>query len=89
MNNILLKIVDILLTLCKNLQLDHAKMAMPNIQRYPRNLYLINYVKDTLSLFLGLKVFLLKISIMFSCSSNARVTFLKKPQLKIIVSQKH
>ena len=34
----------------------HAKMAMPDSQRYPGNLYLINNMEDIV-VFLGLKVF--------------------------------
>jgi len=34
----------------------HAKMAMPDSQRYPWNLYLINYVEDIVVL-RGLEVF--------------------------------
>ena len=35
----------------------HAKLAMPDLQRYPWNLYLISNVEDIV-VFLGLKVFI-------------------------------
>jgi len=47
----------------------HAKMAMPDLQRYPGNLYLINTVEDVfVSCFLVVKI----------------LTFVEKPQMKII-----
>ena len=45
------------------------KMTMPDSQRYPWNLYLINYL-EVIFVFQGLKVFN---SCMLSCSRNARV----------------
>ena len=60
----------------------HAKMAMPDSQRYQYNLYLINNAKD-IDIVLGLKVFNSDISYMFSCNKNAQVMFVQKPQLKI------
>ena len=47
---------------------------MPDSQLYPRNLYLINNGEDIV-VFLGFKVF---------NSDNSYVTFVEKPQLKII-----
>ena len=44
-------------------------MTMPDSQRYPWNLYLINYL-EVIFVFQGLKVFN---SCMLSCSRNARV----------------
>jgi len=53
-------------------------MAMPDSQRYPYNLYLINNAKD-IDVVLGLKVFNSDISCMFSCSKNTQVMFVQKP----------
>ena len=56
---------------------------MPDSQLYPRNLYLINNGEDIV-VFLGFKVFNSDNSYRFSCTSNTQVTFVEKPQLKII-----
>ena len=56
---------------------------MPDSQQYSWNLYLIMYVEDIV-VFIGLKVFNSDNSRMFSLSKNARVTFVEKPQMKII-----
>ena len=50
---------------------------MPNLQRYPWNLYLINDMEDIV-VFLGLKLFNSDNINMFSCSRNAQVTFIEK-----------
>ena len=61
----------------------HTNMTMPDLQRYPTNLYLINNLED-IDIFLGLKMFNSDNFYMFSCSRNAQVTLVEKPQLKII-----
>ena len=53
---------------------------MPNSQRYLLNLYLIKNVENTV-VFLGFTVKSGNSSL-FSCSRNAQVTFVVKPQLK-------
>ena len=54
----------------------YAKMAMPDLQRYPGNLYLVTSLEDIV-IFLGLKVLNSDNSYMFSSSRNAQVTFLE------------
>ena len=49
-------------------------MAIPDSQRHPWHLYLINNVEDVV-VFLD---FDSDIPIMFSCSRNAKVTFVEK-----------
>ena len=61
-------------------------MTMSDSQRFPWHLYLINIVEDIVVL-LGSKVFNSDNSNMISCSINAQVTFLEKPQLQIISFQ--
>ena len=59
---------------------------MTNLQQYPRILYLINNVEDIV-VSQGLKMFISDDSNMFSCSRNAQVTFVEKPELKINIFQ--
>ena len=61
-------------------------MAMPDLQRYPRNLNL-NQIKNV-NLFLTQKVFT---SVSFTIASFKHVTFTEKPQMKInsLKKQKH
>ena len=58
-------------------------MAMPDSQRYPNKLCLINNVEEML-FFLGLKVFDSKNYYMLSCSRNAQVT-VENPEMKILI----
>ena len=60
----------------------HEKMTIPDSQWFPRNLYLINNVEDN-DVFLDLKVF--NYDQTYFCRRNADVTFVEKPQLKIII----
>ena len=55
-----------------------------NGHQYPWNLYLINSLEDVVA-FLGIKVSNSENSYMFSCSRNADVTFVEKPQFKMSV----
>ena len=61
----------------------YAKMAMPDSQRYPLYLYLINNVEDSLSKF---KTFQSDNSFKFSCRN---VTFVEKTQLNQISFQNY
>ena len=61
-----------------------ARMTMPDSQWYPLNISLIDTVEDIV-VFLGLKVFNSDETYTFSCNRNAQVTFVGKPQLKIII----
>ena len=57
-------------------------MAMPDLQRYSWNLYLINNVEDVV-VSLGLKEFDSEFPyVLLQC--DAQVTFVENPQLKII-----
>ena len=56
---------------------SQTKIAMPDLQRDPRNLYLINNVDDIV-IFPGLKMFNSDNFYMFSCSRNAQVTLMEK-----------
>ena len=58
-----------------------AKMTMPDSQRYPWKLHLINNVKD-LFVSLGLYVINFYNSFMFSCR-NAQANFVEKPLIEI------
>ena len=58
-------------------------MAMPDLQRYTWNLHQINNVEDNV-VFLCLTVLNSDNLYMFSCSLNAQVSFVEKPQLKTI-----
>ena len=64
-----------------------AKMATYNSQQYPWNLYLIKNVKA--NVLDHLKVPNYDNSNMCSCSRNAKVTFLEKPQLNSFQDHKH
>ena len=59
---------------------------MPNSKRYTENHYLINNAGDIV-VFLVLNVFHFNRLYLFSCCRNAQVTFVEKPQLKIICYQ--
>ena len=63
---------------------SHAKMAMSDSQRYPRNLYLINGADDIVVI-LGFQV--INSDTVFSSIRNALITFVDKPQLKILSLQ--
>ena len=52
-------------------------MAMPDLQQYPRYLYLISNIKDIV-IFLGLNVVTSDNSYLFSNSKNEQVTFVEK-----------
>ena len=61
----------------------HSKMAMPDSQQYPLNLYQIINVEDIV-IFLDSKVF-----INSECSEKSKITFIKKPRFKIISFQNY
>ena len=66
----------------------HAQMAIPDSHLVP--LKPIFYQKcGVIVVFLGLEVFHFDKFFMFSCGRNAHVTFLAKPQLRIISFQNY